>query len=58
MNFDFTISLNFAFAFFNFLFYSKQNNCNFIKHMFFIFESLNDLTSFNGDVSPFKCAHL
>ena len=37
MNFDFTIHLNFAFAFFNFLFYSKYNKCIFIIHMSFIF---------------------
>ena len=37
MNFKFTINLNFAFAFFNFLFYLKSNNCNFITHISFIF---------------------
>ena len=57
MNFDFTINLNFAFAFFNFLFNSKLNKCNFITHMSFIFVE-NDLTSINGDMRPFICAHL
>ena len=57
MNFDFTINLNFAFAFFNFLFYSKLNKCNFITHMSFIFVE-NDLTSINGDMGPFISAHL
>ena len=37
MNFGFTINFNFALAFFNFLFYSKLNKCNFISHMPFIF---------------------
>ena len=37
MNFDFTTNLNFEFAFFNLLFYSKQNKCNLIKHMSFVF---------------------
>ena len=37
MNFDFTINLNFAFAFLNFLFYSKSNESNFITNMSFIF---------------------
>ena len=40
MNFDFTINLNIAFVFFNFLFYSKKK-CNFITHMsFIVFENL------------------
>ena len=37
MNFDFTTNLNFAFAFFNLLFYSKQNKCNLITHISFLF---------------------
>ena len=37
MNFYFTINLNYAFAFFNLLFYSKANICNFITHMSSIF---------------------
>ena len=37
VNFDLTINLNFAFAFFNFLFYSRLNKYNFITQMSFIF---------------------
>ena len=37
MNFDFTINLNFAIAFFNFLFYSRSSKCNLITEMYFIF---------------------
>ena len=37
VNFGFTINLNFEFAFFNFLFYSKSNKLNFIAHVSFKF---------------------
>ena len=37
VNFNFTINLNFAFPYFNLLFYSKSNKCNYITHMSFIF---------------------
>ena len=48
MNFDFIINLNFAFTFFNFLFY--------VVYISYKFE--NDLTSIKGDSSPFISAHL
>ena len=35
MNFDFTINLNFTFAFLKLVFNSKYNKCNFIIHMSF-----------------------
>ena len=37
MNFDFTINLNFAFAFLIFYFIRNKKKCNFITHITFIF---------------------
>ena len=59
MNFDFTINLNFAFAFLTF--YSIRNKINAIllhTCRLYLLKLENDLTTINGDMSPFICAHL